>query len=352
MLIDESKGEEENPWGIRFSTMFHMTNDSHLFRTWEELEIEGWSLNGNVFVRDAERYLPLYEAKMAQAFDHRAADVVLSATATIRQGQPIQLNDDEHRDINRFVVGRYWLLARDIDASMPDGWTRFYLLGFTDVTSPTNERTMISTVIPRVAVGHTMPLIFAEKHQAYSIPLMMANLNSFVFDYVGRQKIGGIHYTYFILKQLPVLTFEQYPDNIREEILRRVLELTYTGADLKAFADDVCAVLYQNDSSEPTKPEPFVWDVERRFPIRCELDAIYFHLYGIERYDIDYIMETFPIVKRKDEQKFGEYRTKRVILECYDAMAEAKKIGRPYQTILDPLPADPRAAHPQEKNKT
>ena len=40
---------------------------------------------------------------------------------------------------------------------------------------------------------------------------------------------------------------------------------------------------------------------------------------------MDYITETFHIVKRKDEQKYGEYRTKRLILECYDAMAEVMK---------------------------
>jgi len=57
-------------------------------------------------------------------------------------------------------------------------------------------------------------------------------------------------------------------------------------------------------------------------------------------------METFPIVKRKDEQKYSEYRTKRVILEIYDAMAEAMRTGKSYQTRLDPPPADPRIAHP------
>ena len=79
--------------------------------------------------------------------------------------------------------------------------------------------------------------------------------------------------------------------------------------------------------------------------LRCELDAAYFHLYGIERDDVDYIMETFPIVKRKDEAAHGEYRTKRVILEIYDEMQRAMDSGEPYQTRLDPPPADPRVAH-------
>ena len=74
-------------------------------------------------------------------------------------------------------------------------------------------------------------------------------------------------------------------------------------------------------------------------------NAAYFLLYGIERDDVDYIMDTFPIVKRKDEAQHGEYRTKRVILEIYDEMKQAMETGESYQTRLDPPPADPRVAH-------
>ena len=111
--------------------------------------------------------------------------------------------------------------------------------------------------------------------------------------------------------------------------LRRILELTYTAWDLEPFATD-CGY------SGP----PFRWDEERRFLLRCELDAAYFHLYGIGRDDVDYILETFPIVKRKDEQAHGEYRTKRVILDIYDAMQQAMETGTPYHTRLDPPPAN------------
>ena len=90
---------------------------------------------------------------------------------------------------------------------------------------------------------------------------------------------------------------------------------------------------------------------ERRFLLHCELDAAYFHLYGIARDDVDNIRETFPIVKRKDEAKRGEYRTKRVIVEIYDAMQRAMETEEPYQTQLDPPPADPRVAHPARTGK-
>lgn len=53
-----------------------------------------------------------------------------------------------------------------------------------------------------------------------------------------------------------------------------------------------------------------------------------------------YILDTFPMVKRKDETKFnGDYRTKRTILEIYDELAESMKTSQPYQTRLDPPPA-------------
>lgn len=63
------------------------------------------------------------------------------------------------------------------------------------------------------------------------------------------------------------------------------------------------------------------WNQERRAVIRAELDALFFRLYDISREDVDYILETFPIVKRKDEAKYGTYRTKDLILAEYDRMA-------------------------------
>ena len=72
--------------------------------------------------------------------------------------------------------------------------------------------------------------------------------------------------------------------------------------------------------------------------MRAELDAAYFHLFGIEREDVDYI----PIVKRKDEAAFGSYRTKELILEAYDAMQAAIVSGVPYASPLDQLTGQER----------
>ena len=195
--------------------------------------------------------------------------------------------------------------------------------------------------MPFASIGHTCPLIFSAKDPK-SISLLQINLNSFAFDYIARQKVGGTHLTYNYLKQLPILRQDEYPnlflsknESIIFWLFDRFIELIYTSWDLEPLAKDC-------DYDGP----PFKWDEERRVLIRCEIDAAYFHLYGIERDDVDYIMETFPIVKRKDEKKYGEYRTKRQILEIYDAMADSIRTGTPYPTLLDPPPADPRVAHP------
>ena len=66
---------------------------------------------------------------------------------------------------------------------------------------------------------------------------------------------------------------------------------------------------------------PFVWNSEKRRHLRTRLDALYFHLYGLSRDDAGYILDTFPIVREKDEEEFGSYRTKELILAYMNALA-------------------------------
>jgi hypothetical protein len=163
--------------------------------------------------------------------------------------------------------------------------------------------------------------------------LLAACLNSFVFDYVARLKVGGIHLNFFIAYQLPVIPPDRLEckpiwDSTTEDWWGpRLLELSYTSFDMTPFAEDL-----------GDQGAPFVWDPARRETLRAELDAAFFHLYGVSRVDIDYILDSFPIIRRKDEERWGEYQTKRLILEIYDAMQKAIDTGTPYQTVLDPPP--------------
>jgi hypothetical protein len=166
-------------------------------------------------------------------------------------------------------------------------------------------------------------------------PLIIALLNSFVVDFAARSAVGGTDLSYFILKQLPILAPESFQDETgwgstyAGFIRPRVLELTYTSSDLQPFAEH-----FGHDDP------PFSWDEDRRFLLKCEIDAALFHLYGMGCDDVDYIMETFPIIKRDDEREFGEYRTKRVILEVYGEMESAKRTGGTYQARGTPPQVD------------
>ncbi|MDZ5447527.1 DNA methyltransferase [Micromonospora sp. 4G57] len=330
-----------NPWGLSFMSMFHMANDSGLFRTAGELSEEGWQLVGNVFVRGDSRMLPLYEAKMIGHWDHRAADVVHNAGATQRQNVPAYLSDSDHRDTLRSPIPMYWIAEDSVEQRLEVHGDVPWLLTWRDVTASTNERTLISTVIPRMGVGHTSPIALLAGGKAFAAGLI-ANLGAFIMDYAVRQKVSGLHLTYSYMKQFPVLPPECYESSVpwgrNDETLgswveARVLELTFTSNDLAPYARD-----FGYDGP------PFRWDPARREWLRAELDAAYFHLYGIDRDDVDYIMDTFKVVRQKDEAAHREYRTKRLILDRYDAMSLAVRAEGGYETPLQPPPGGRQAA--------
>ena len=481
VLIREARDgqPEENPWGIRFKQgLFNMTTDSSLFRTREELEAQGWPLDGNVFRKDEEEYFPLYEAKMIHHFDHRWASYAETGGKPAAADVPLM----EKQNPDLAALPRYWVEAREVylrNADLPKNlvtalgkrstpsilislahllfaqwlrqrfghsaeaarqelfpsWTAFvehypfasdlapiemglcedseesvaaylsyafefahvndelpntrlsdeaealdfaedllartsprWLMGWRDVTRSVEKRTTIASVIPFAAVGHKFQLIFSNTPPRQAAAFL-ACINSVVFDFLVRQKISGASLNYYTLKQVGGIPPSGYSEADLEFIVPRALELLYTGWDLEPFGRE-CGY----------NTPPFVWDDERRFLLRCELDAAFFHLYlpadrkGDWRpareadgcpYDetpeqladltshfsrprdaVSYTMDTFPGVCRSDEKTYGEYRTKRLILDIYDAMQEAAAAGEPYQTLLDPPPADPRCCHP------
>ncbi|MBN1174072.1 MAG: N-6 DNA methylase [Micromonosporaceae bacterium] len=329
VLWDESRSDG-NPWGIVFKRLFDMTDDSDLFRSREQLDREGWELQGNVFVRQGERMLPLYEAKMVGYFSHRVADVIRSETAVNRQNQPRYLSVPELANPARLALPLHWVQdeglictrrnGRDVEVSgvssrLADAsWDRTWLCGWCDVTSTTNERTAIPAFIPRVPVGNTFPLMLPRASPVL-VSTLLAVQSSLVFDYVSRQKVGGAHMALMTWKQLPVPAPDQMEPHV-PFIVPRVLELVYTAYDMEGLARDL---------DDPVDLGPFRWDEERRARIRAELDGYFFHLYGIDRPDVEYILETFQSetggLKNNEIAKYGTYRTKDLVLAEYDRMA-------------------------------
>jgi hypothetical protein len=331
--------ERDNPWFVGLGRTLHMGDDAPLFRTRSDLLSAGSTLAGNVFASPEERFLPLYEAKMVYQLDHRYGDFG-AGSGEEREHRLPDIDDAKLANPNFVPLPFYRVPEAEIEVRLQRrGWSRQWLMGWRDVTDArASLRTVIAAVFPRTGTSDKLPLILPKTRSCE----LLGALSSFAFDYCARQKLGGVSLKQFVFKQLPVplpSTFEHVVgwtggETVGQWLVRRVLELTYTAWDLEPFAHDVG---YDGP--------PFRWDPERRFLLRCELDAAFFHLYGLSRDDADYVMDTFPIVRKNDEKAHGEYRTKRVILEIYDAMAEAARTGKPYETRLDPPPADPRVAH-------
>ena len=320
VMVNRSSGEAVKAWPVKYTRMFDMTNDSDKFRTRSELEEKegAWPIGGNRYQSPSGEWVPLYEGKMVQAFDHRAASIVINPKNLHRPAQPKRTALEQHRDPNWLPDPQYWVLR---------GNTAFpaapYLLGFKDVTSPTNVRSMIAALIPVSGVGNTLPIVSADWYGGADAACLLANFNAVLFDYVARQKIQGQHLNWFIVEQLPVVSPERYgavrfgPKTAEEIVREAVLELTYTAHDMVSFARDIGHV----DEGGEVRP-PFRWDAERRFNLRAKLDALYFHLYGVtDRDDIRYIYSTFAKVKRVEQAAYGTYRSCDLCLAWTNALA-------------------------------
>jgi len=245
-----------------------------------------------------------------------------------------------------------------------------WLLGFRDITNATNERTAIFSFLPRVGVGNNAPLLLLAINEAALQLALLGNLNSFVFDFCARQKIGGTHMNFFLVEQIPVLPPAFYTSEGLAFVVPRVLELVYTAEDMRPLAEALANCEWRiasggGSDGAPHSPfaiphSPYRWNEDRRAQLRAELDAWFARAYGVTRKQLRYILdpadltprelenmldpweevadpldpagyaarcqasdfpgETFRVLKEKELAKFGEYRTRRLVLAAWDKL--------------------------------
>ena len=325
-------------WSVDYMTMFHMAGDSALFQTAKQLEEDGfYRVADNHYKRGQDLCLPLYVGRMIYHFNHRANSVRENLDNMQKRFVSESTTIEQLCSPSFCAEPQFWVEENKINNKLPKNLN--WILGFRNITNPTNERTIVPALLPRAAVGHSMPLLLPilplyygnmspkyllEYRKKYKIaiadykanaPLFVANMSSFALDFIARQKMQGTNLTWFIVKQLPVILPAAYAklkfdkktaaDIVREHVLR----LCYTADDMSAFARDM-----------NYKGTPFIWDEENRRHWRARLDALYFILYGINCKDAAYIMDTFLIVKRKDEGKYGGYISRDLILAYMNAL--------------------------------
>jgi hypothetical protein len=174
ILIDHHRsGPTGNPWGVTFLRMFDQTNDAELFHEPDALKKDGYKLKGNRWVKGKQKFLPLYEAKMVQAFDHRAANVLTEKSNWMRQGQKENPSTVEYQNPEYLALPRFWVSMSEVNL------TDWGSLGFKDITSPTNQRTMIGACGPLAGYTNHFVLIRSEKDTRAQLCLG-ANLNAFL----------------------------------------------------------------------------------------------------------------------------------------------------------------------------
>jgi hypothetical protein len=337
-----------NPWGLRFASMFHMANDSDLFLSKGDLDTEGAQFDGWAYTDAGERYLPLYEAKLLHLFDHRFSSYADLPGDSKSTSLP-RLSDLQHGDPTLEPLARYWVAESEVKSAIGERWDRSWLLGWRCIARDSDVRTFVTGVLPRTAVSGKYPVAFpAEPRHA---PLLQGIWSSLPFDYISRQKLSGTDLAFFIVKQLAspgpasfdVSRTWSGESTLAEWVRPRVLELTYTSHRIAGYARDIHAAqqglnLDSPEAAALNPGAPFRWIPERRELIKVELDAAMFHLYGLDRAETEHVLDAFPVLRRYEERDHGEFRTKRLVLERYDAMAASIATGELYVTPLSPEP--------------
>lgn len=345
VLINETKPEDHpahNPWAVDFLSMFHMANDSGLFRDDKWIADRGGTIaNGRATLPDGSRLVPLYEGKMCWQYDHRYGTYDGQTQKQANKGVLPHTTDAMKVDPAFTITPRHWVEEHHVDSQLDGRWSRDWLLGWRDVGI--SERTLVPGVIPRTACGHKWPLMLPN---AGKPALLLASVASLVADYACRQKTSAA-VGQFVLRQVPVLA----PDvatttpamltgrTVFGFVAPRVAELTYTAWELQGWGADIG---YTGN--------PFRWDPDRRPILQAELDALMLHLYGLDRHGAEWVLDSFTVLakyetKPPEKGGHGEFRTKRLVLTAYDALAAAAETGQPYTSPLSVPPADDSVRH-------
>ncbi|MEE4539364.1 MAG: N-6 DNA methylase [Erythrobacter sp.] len=326
-----------NPWNASMTTLFHMSGASENFLDHADIEDKILERVGALAVlADGQRVYPLYEGKMYWHFDHRYGTYEAQTEKQANKGVLPRVTVAQHSDPNYRIQPRYWVDANLTESVLADEEKRQWFFSWRDVGI--SERTLIGTIIPRTATGDKAPVLSADQPPELFAALA-AVLGSLVADYAVRQRAMNIKF--FVLEQAPVLT----PEDLTHEaqwlgttpvdwLTPRMLELCYTNVELDLFARDL-----------GFEGEPFTWNVDRRSLIQAEIDASMLHLYGLNREQADWILDSFTVLRKYEERDHGEFRTKRLVLSAYDAMAKAKASDTAYHTPLSPPPADISLCH-------
>lgn len=299
--------EDEKANNFISKQMFNVSDKADQFVILND-QIKRTIFQNKIIENNEENYYGLYESKLIHQFDHRFSTFEKATQDEISNGNSSYVSYAEKQNPEYNIYCRYYISKKLTE--------RFYIkhdyhfkavIAVRMITRATDTRTLICSLVPSLAFSNSINLVLGRDKN--SVLVLLANLNSFVCDFVCRRRIGGINLNLWNFNQLPIINYDTISASVQKIIISNTVQLSNTSDDLKDFFIDY------NDI------EKVSWDKNVRFQLECELDAIFFHLYSLDASDIEMIMETFLGVKKRDEGNYGTYRTKETILQLYDEFA-------------------------------
>ena len=259
---------------------------------------------------DYEDGVPLYEARMVTQYDHRAKGY--------RSGRGrAALWDELGFDRQDKTIQPQWRLpTANVPAKARERITK-YRVGFCDVTSPTTDRSLLAALIPPgVICGHTLPTFTYPDGYEWAYAAWLAVANSFAVDAIARKKVS-LHMSLGIVDSLPIPRFAD-----DDEVVRRLVPLAARLTCTSPEMDTYWRVLAQNGWVQGAHASAAVRD-EDRLAIRAEIDVIVARdVFGLSAEEMDSILSTFNLAERYEVEKYGEFRSRRLILEGLQAAPE------------------------------
>ncbi len=270
--------------------------------------------NRDLFTTDAAG-LPVYEGRMIDHFDHRAK------TYDSGHGNSAVWIEREFGDPAKAIVPQWRVLREHLPSKLGDRCDR-YRIGFGDVANPRNERSFTATLIPPgVVCGHTVPTFVFPQGFEWCYLTWLAVANSFTMDSLVRRKLSSPHMTYTVLDGLP------FPRPSLEDAWVRtvapvVLRLVCTSPEMTPYWNAMVTHGLVPPTLEGATPVTALTAPEERALARARLDAIVArHIFGLTRDELASLLGTFPVLQRRELRTFGEFQTKRLVLDAFDGAA-------------------------------
>jgi hypothetical protein len=265
--------------------------------------------------------IPVYEGRMVSIFDHRAK-AYLSGRGRAAEWEELSFSSP-----NKAVRPQWHIDPSQLPPEVMQRIKR-YRVGFCDVASPTNERSLVAALIPPNCVcGHKVPTFTFKEGYEWQYMVWLAVANSFTMDFVVRKKIS-LTMSYTVLDSLPFPRL-CVDDPTARLLVPLSLRLTCVSSEMIDYWNLVAKCGFVEPVDSDSRSPGLIEDNERELSLSTVEAIVASKVFGLSRNELAFIMDTFPIVRRKDEAQFGEYRTRRLVLEAFDRQADSQMEGAP-----------------------